>query len=110
MSGKRRFVIEECSVKLPKEYNGHFESVSPYKAAFKAARSIFRISHTRKSKVTFTLRESTQGSEKKEYTYVGEKSKLDNPILRTDKTGKPIIGSNGKQVIITHSYSIKASK
>lgn len=109
MSGKRRFVIEDANVKLPRGYKGLFESTSPYTAAVKAARSIFRKSKTKKSEVMFTLRECTQGSNKKEFNYTGTKTKLPQPIPRLDKKGQPLLDANGKPVVIKFKYSVKSA-
>jgi hypothetical protein len=104
MAGKRHFVIEASSIKLPKGYQGLFESSSPYSAASKAAHSIFRLSKTKKTSVSFTIRESTQGSKKKEYKYTGTKTKYATPkdTGRKDAAGKPILAK--------HEYSIKSAK
>lgn len=93
MSDKRRFKIVSCSVPLPRGYTGLFESKSPTTAAPKALRAIYdTIKTSLPSTVTFVLRESTQGSKHKEYSYVGSKKKLSPPkdTKRVDAKGNPI--------------------
>jgi hypothetical protein len=108
MPGKRRFLIEHCDIKLPSGYTGSFESSGPYQAASKAAHAVFRMTKTRKQDVKFTIRETTMGSAKKEFSYIGTKTVLDKPIPRVNKKGEPLLDAKGKQIMIKHKYSVKS--
>lgn len=105
MSDKRSFTIESAEIKLPKDYNGRFESKTPGGAGVKAARRLFEILNekkkSKKSEIRFVLRETTQGSAKREYHYIAIKRVLDTPleIARGDRT-----------ITITTEYKVKACK
>lgn len=105
MSSKRSFKIESAEIKLPKDYQGRFESKTPGGAALKATRRLFQIASekrkTKKQEIRFVLRETTQGSEKTEFHYIGMKRKLDTPVdfTRGDVT-----------ITVTHEYKVKACK
>ena len=105
MSDKRSFTIESAEIKLPENYQGRFESKTPGGAALKAARRLFQIaSAKRKSKkemIRFVLRETTQGSEKKQYQYIGMKRKLDEPVQ---------ISRGDATITVTHEYKVKSCK
>jgi hypothetical protein len=75
MSESRNFTVEFCELL---DMGGIFKGRSPGQAARKATRKLFKISPNKKE-IKFTLREMTQGSEKKQYKYVGTKKVLDVP-------------------------------
>lgn len=75
MDKKRHFTVELCEVM---NIGGDFVGKTPSQAARKAARKIFKIK-PRSQMVQFTLRETTSGSNKKEYKYVATKVVLDTP-------------------------------
>lgn len=113
---KRSFTIQRTEVKLPEDGTFRYESVSPYAAAAKAARRIFREAENQKLKkkeIRFTLRETTLGSQQKEFTYVATKQKLDTPkplmvkgvqVMRVTKDGKK------EPVVYEYSYSVKSCR
>lgn len=87
---KRNFTIEESNVGYT---GGLYKSSTPQAAAKKAASVLFRVTENKKnkpewrkyerkvSKVVFTIRETTNGSLKKEFSYSGKKEKLSEPIV-----------------------------
>lgn len=99
-SSKRFFTVESSDVKLPEGYDGRFEAKVPRNAGIKATRQLFRLAPKKKA-IRFVLRETTQGSEKKEFHYIGMKNKLDTPR---------VIERGGKSITITTEYTVKACK
>jgi hypothetical protein len=104
MSEKRSFTIESAEIKVPLQYQGRFESKTPSGAAAKATRRLFQFLKednptSKKSEIRFVLRETTQGSAKKEYHYIGIKRALETPreITRGSAT-----------ITVTHEYKVKA--
>ena len=75
---------------------GRYKSKSPSSAAKKAASRMFKM--TNKKHVVFTLRQTTQGTNKKLYKYRAEKIKLDKPVILTIK---------GVEIIYNHKIDIK---
>ena len=104
MPDKRRFTIKSTEAKLPQGYSGHFESNSPWAAARKATRAIYRESKTTKKEIRFVLRETTQGSAHKEYHYIGVKRKLEKPV----DTGR--VNAKGEPIIAKFEYHAKACR
>ncbi len=96
-SGLRSF-----KVKLPgnEEYSGRFTGLTPYQAANKALSKYFRENKNVKSKISFTIKESTRSSKRNEYTYTGKRVKLDQPIEYSIGEGK----------LITKRYKNKLTK
>ena len=66
---------------------GRYNSKTPGGAAKKAATRLFR--STNKKVLTFTIRQTTQGSDKKLYKYEAKRIKLTKPVIITIK-GKEI--------------------
>lgn len=95
----RYFTIESAEFDLPANYEGRFQGRSPYTAAAKAARRLFRLAPSKKA-IRFVLRETTLGSAKKEFTYIGMKQKLDEPRV--------IKRSDGTETTINFLYTVKA--
>ncbi len=81
MSETRNFVLEFCAVT---GLTGHFKGKSPGQAAKKVARKLFAIT-PRSSEIHFSIRETTNGSAKKIYKYVGTKKTL--PVPKMVKRG-----------------------
>jgi hypothetical protein len=100
MSDTRFFTIESAEIKLPEDYQGRFQAKTPYNAGIKAVRQLFRLAPKKKA-IRFVLRETTLGSLKKEFHYVGMKQKLDQPR---------VIVRDGTQITINFVYSVKACK
>jgi len=71
-------------VRLPGStvFEGRFTGLTPYQAANKALTKLYKLNKNKNlsKQVTFTIRESTRGSKKKEYTYNGNRSKLSTPV------------------------------
>ena len=66
---------------------GRYNSKTPSGAAKKAATRLFR--STNKKSLKFTIRQTTQGSDKKLYKYEAKRIKLNKPVIVTIK-GKEI--------------------
>jgi len=94
----RSFTVESSEVNKD---GGRYISSSPYNAAAKAARVLFRESGTKKTQIRFKLRETTAGSLGKTRTYIGEKN-----MLKTPK----IVVRGDTEIKIMHEYTIKACK
>ena len=71
-------------VKLPGStvFEGRFTGLTPYQAANKALTKLYKLNKNKNlsKQVTFTIKESTRGSKKKEYTYNGNRTKLSTPV------------------------------
>lgn len=74
--------------------HGRYSGNSPYQAANKAfseiVRNRVRNNQTVEEEITFKLIESTKGSAKKTYNYVGKRIKLDNPVTYQVAGGQTI--------------------
>lgn len=94
----RFFTVEASEVGIT---GGRYKAKSPYNAAAKAARILFREQKGTKTKIRFTIRETTREGTGKTYEYIGVKSALSQPkvVVRGDS-----------QITITHSYSVKSCK
>jgi hypothetical protein len=94
--------LRSFKVMLPgtADYSGRFTGLTPYQAANKALSKYFRENNTVKSKISFTIKESTRSSKRGEYTYTGKRLKLDVPIQYEIGEGK----------IITKKYKNKLTK
>ena len=90
-------------VKLPSDegFTGRFTGLTPYQAANKALSKYFRGLENNVDidvQVNFSIRESTRGSKRHEYTYKGSRIKLEQPITYTIKS------DNGESRVITKQY------
>ena len=98
----RTFTIQGSGLK----YNGgRYKSDEVQSAAKKAATQLFRKlslpeyrMHKHKTQIKFILRETTKGSEKKTFYYIGERSELSKPLILTIK---------GKEILYKYKYSVK---
>ena len=75
--------VRSFKVRLPgsESFEGRFTGLTPYQAANKALSSYYRANPKSKvSKITFTIKESTRGSKRNEYTYNGKREKLSTPV------------------------------
>jgi hypothetical protein len=104
----RSFTIETSTLNKmimmnnPNYNGGRFMSDSPSAASKKALKSLFEQSGAETGlTVIFVLRETTQGSEKSLYPYVGTKQELDQPV----DTGKN--DANGNAVVAEYEYVTK---
>lgn len=97
----RFFTIESAEISLPEGYSGRFEAKVPRNAGIKAARQLFRVAPPKKKAIRFVLRETTQGSNGREFHYIGMKTVLKDPL---------VIERNGKQITIRYEYNVKACK
>lgn len=93
----RNFTIEICE---SMELGGVFKGKTPGQAAKKASRKVFKLAPKKKT-IVFTLREMTQGSEKKEYRYTATKRELDVP---------KVIQRGPVSITITHEIDVKRVK
>lgn len=81
---KRSFTI----VDFPEKGNeyGRYLSKSPHNAASKAFSQLARIvnlkNSNKKNHLVFSIRETTQGSNNKVYTYIGTRVELNEPITK----------------------------
>lgn len=75
---------------------GRYKSKSPSSAAKKAASRMFKM--TNKKHIVFTIRQTTQGTNKKMYKYRAENVKLDKPV---------ILNIKGVEIIYNHKIDIK---
>ena len=100
MSDTRFFTIESAAIALPAGYHGRFKAKTPESAGVKAARQLFRLA-PKKRVIHFVLRETTQGSPKKEFHYVGRKHLLDK---------HRVIERDGKKIVVKHEYTVHADK
>ena len=96
VSSSKKAVIEKTSavgkpiksarsfkVKLPgsESFEGRFTGLTPYQAANKALSSYYRSNPKSKvSQIRFTIKESTRGSKRNEYSYNGKREKLTTPV------------------------------
>ena len=97
----RTFTVEKSCIKAS---GGRYNSSSPSAAAKKAATKLFqkaKKSKTYKSlkKITFTIRETTVGSDKTEYNYSAVREKLKKPVERV---------INGVTIVNEYKINIKA--
>jgi hypothetical protein len=78
-------------------HGGIYKGKSPGQAANKAAKQLFKASPS-KTSLSFSLRETTNDSSKKTYTYEATKKKLKEP---------KIIEKGSVKITITTEYSVK---
>ncbi len=91
-SGKRSF-----KAKLPEsdKFEGRYTGLTPYQAANKALSKYYREhSDNAANEITFSIRESTRGSKRSEYTYNGRREKLAVPVEYTIK------GKDGDRTVV----------
>lgn len=94
-------------VRLPgsETFEGRFTGLTPYQAANKALSSYYRANPKSKvSLITFTIKESTRGSKRNEYTYNGKREKLSTPVEYTIK------GADGIPRTITKAFKNRLTK
>lgn len=96
-------------VRLPneEEFSGRFTGLTPYQAANKALSKYFRTNENNNitsDQVVFSIKESTRGSKRHEYTYKGSRIKLDQPITYTIKS------VTGEERVITKQYKNQLTK
>ena len=97
---KKEKSIRSFKVQLPgkEEYTGRFTGWTPYQAANKALSRYFRSTEDPKPVVTFSIRESTRGSNHKVYTYEGHRVKLETPVSYTIGEGNTIVKHHKNQL------------
>lgn len=94
---KRTFTVQSSSSGTK---GGRYKGVQPLGAARKAARVIMVASKSKSC--SFVLRETTQGSAKREFSYRGSYVKLKTPKTRTLP--------NGTTLTQTEAVDVKANK
>ena len=94
--------VRSFKVRLPdnESFEGRFTGLTPYQAANKALSKYYRETKTPKKKIRFTIRESTRGSKRNQYTYNGQREKLTIPVEYAINDGR----------IITKNYKNKLTK
>merc|ERR1712227_920169 len=84
VSNSTKKSVRSFKVKLPNSsvFEGRFTGLTPYQAANKALTKLYKLNKNKNlsKQVTFTVKESTRGSKKKEYTYNGNRTKLSTPV------------------------------
>jgi hypothetical protein len=95
---ERFFTVESSEINVT---GGRYKAKSPYNAAAKAARMLFREQTGKKTKIRFVIRETTREGSGKTFEYIGIKSALAEP--------KVVVRGDSK-ITITHSYSVKSCK
>jgi hypothetical protein len=103
MSKNRTFTIDNSCIKVQ---GGRYKSSSPLSAARKAATRLFKKAKSMSAyktsrKLTFSIRETTEGSKKKIFHYKVERVKLAKPIERE---------INGVKIINHFKIKIKTDK
>lgn len=91
----RVFTVSKSEVNVS---GGTYKGKSPYNAAAKAARAIFKESNTKKKEIRFTLEDKASG---KSFSYIGVKESFDTPI---------VIKRGDSQITIAHKYHIKSCR
>ena len=95
----KTYTVESSSVKVT---GGRYKSKTPSSAARKAATKLFKKAKGKvPAKITFCLRESTSGSDKKEFHYVATRVKLAKPLVRI---------VNGVEIVNKYKTVVKAAK
>jgi hypothetical protein len=94
--------IRSFKVRLPgnESFEGRFTGLTPYQAANKALSKYYRETKTPKKKIRFTIRESTRGSKRNQYTYNGQREKLKKPVEYAINDGR----------VITKNYKNRLTK
>lgn len=77
-SGLRTFKVRLAN-ETAKDYRGRFTGKNPQQAGKKALTSLLSEKNKKTGKFKYIIKESTRGSKKKEYAYVGEKTKRSKP-------------------------------
>ena len=88
MSEKRSFTIEFAEVSLDPIVSSRLESRSPRSAAIKAAHRLLKL-NPKKKEIKFAIRETTVGSDKKIFHYIGFRETLDKP-KRIERDGQVV--------------------
>lgn len=99
--------VRSFKVRLPgsETFEGRFTGLTPYQAANKALSSYYRANPKSKvSQITFTIKESTRGSKRNEYTYNGKREKLTTPVEY------PIKGADGTERVIRKEFKNRLTK
>lgn len=104
---ERSFTIDSSEIGIT---GGRYIGKSPYTAAAKASRVLFREQKGKKTKIRFTLRETTRESTGKVFEYIGVKNTLASPLVLKDKNKNPILDKDGNPVMLKHTYSVKSCK
>lgn len=91
----RSFTVSKSEVNVT---GGSYKGKSPYNAAAKAARAIFKESGTKKKEIRFTLEDESSG---KTFNYIGVKESLDTPL---------VIKRGDSKIKIAHKYHIKSCR
>lgn len=91
----RTFTVSKSEVNVT---GGAYKGKSPYNAAAKAARAIFKESGTKKKEIRFTIEDKESG---KAFNYIGVKEAFDQPL---------VIKRGDSEIKIAHKYHIKSCR
>lgn len=99
----KTYTVEESHINVT---GGRYKSNSPMAAARKAATKLFKKAQEKASskslkKISFSIRETTSGSDKKIFAYVATRVKLAQPLVRV---------INGKEIVNKFKTEVKADK
>lgn len=95
----RSFTIVKSDVDVD---GGRYTGKAPYNVAAKVARALFDAIKGKKHQhheIRFTIRETTDGSAKKEFTYIGMKKRLHKAI---------VVKRGDVEITIHHKYHVKS--
>lgn len=111
MATSRTFTIQNSCINVS---GGRYKSSSPLKAAKKAATRLYKKAKNMPKyknirRITFTLRESTKGSDKKSYNYKAAQVKLSKPVVRVIND-KEIVNKFKIQITVMDGKPAKSSK
>jgi len=83
------------------EYSGRFTGSTPYQAASKAVTKYHRTHKNNKKEIKFSIKESTQGSNKSVGHYFGQRVKQQNPVSYevSDNGNTRVISKDFKNVV-----------
>jgi hypothetical protein len=99
----KTYTVEESCINVT---GGRYKSNSPLAAAKKAATKLFKKAQSKPSskslkKISFCIRETTSGSDKKLFAYVATRVKLAQPLVRV---------INGVEIVNRFKTEVKADK
>lgn len=96
----RSFTVDKSEIGVT---GGRYMGTEPYRVAKKVARILLSsmpvTGKKAKKEIRFTLRETTEGSAKKLYHYIGMKKSLDTPL---------VVKRGDRDITIRNTYHVKS--